>query len=154
MCAVVDVTAYRLVCAGRGLGVGIVRGLAKQGPKGHVVFSGARVCITFALIVHDSVRDDKKGQAAIENFKKEGITNGAPRFCADSHTHLNCAVSFVVFDVTDSKAVSAAVESILKTHKRIDVLVNNSGEPDFPFSETHACFRIRRCFAGRRSQAV
>ena len=36
-------------------------------------------------------------------------------------------VSFVVFDVTDSKAVNSAVESILKTHKRIDVVVNNSG---------------------------
>ena len=33
----------------------------------------------------------------------------------------------MVFDVTDSKAVSAAVESILKTRKRIDVVVNNSG---------------------------
>ena len=72
------------------------------------------------------MRDEKKGQAALESFKKEGLKNGSTAGSAVADSPF-CAVSFVVFDVTDSKAVRSAVESILKTHKRIDVVVNNSG---------------------------
>ena len=59
-----------------------------------------------------TARDEKKGQAALEKFKAEGLQNGAI-LRALLLPHFLCAVSYIVFDVTDSKAGNSAVDSIL-----------------------------------------
>lgn len=80
--------------ANRGIGLEIVRQLAR--------LKDYKVILTS--------RDEKKGKAACDQLKKEGLT-----------------VDFRVLNVTDPKSIDQCVESVLKAHGRIDALVNNAG---------------------------
>jgi NAD(P)-dependent dehydrogenase (short-subunit alcohol dehydrogenase family) len=79
--------------ANKGIGLETARQLGKQG-----------------IIVLLGARDLAKGQAAVDQLKKEGIDARA-----------------VKFDVVDPADVKAAAQQIEKEFGRLDILVNNAG---------------------------
>jgi NAD(P)-dependent dehydrogenase (short-subunit alcohol dehydrogenase family) len=80
--------------ANRGIGLEISRQLAKRGDI-HVVLTA---------------RDEKKGRAAAEKLREDGLD-------VDSHK----------LDVTSEKDIKALASWLADTHKRCDVLINNAG---------------------------
>ncbi len=77
----------------KGIGLETARQLAR---KGHTVLIGAR--------------DPKKGQAAVDALKHDGLTAHA-----------------VTLDVTSDKSIAAAVADVTSRFKALDVLINNAG---------------------------
>lgn len=74
---------------------------------------GRRTALAFARADHTvvaSMRDVGKGAALVDEARAEGL-----------------ALEVVALDVGDAASVAAAVDLVLGTHGRIDVLVNNAG---------------------------
>lgn len=79
--------------ANKGIGKEIARQLAKQDV--HVIMGA---------------RDSKRGQAAVDELSKEGLS-----------------VELVELDVTNESSVAAAAKTIQDKHGKLDILVNNAG---------------------------
>ena len=79
--------------ANKGIGKEIARQLAKQDV--HVIMGA---------------RDHKRGQAAVDELSKEGLS-----------------VELVVLDVTNDSSVADAAKTIQDKHGKLDILVNNAG---------------------------
>lgn len=79
--------------ANKGIGKEIARQLAKRDV--HVIMGA---------------RDRKRGQAAVDELSKEGLS-----------------VELVVLDVTNDNSVAAAAKTIQDKHGKLDILVNNAG---------------------------
>lgn len=79
--------------ANKGIGKEIARQLAKQDV--HVIMGA---------------RDRQRGQAAVDELSKEGLS-----------------VELVVLDVTNDSSVTAAAKTIQGNHGKLDILVNNAG---------------------------
>lgn len=84
--------------ANKGIGKEISRQLAKQDV--HVIMGA---------------RDHKRGQSAVDELSKEGLS-----------------VELVVLDVTDDSSVAAAAKTIQDKHGKLDILVNNAGIAAWP----------------------
>ncbi len=79
--------------ANKGIGFEIARQLGQQG-----------------IIILLGVRDQGRGEAAVQQLQAEG-----------------CEVSSVALDVTDQASINAAAAFIDSTYGRLDILVNNAG---------------------------
>ena len=79
--------------ANKGIGKEIARQLAKQDV--HVIMGA---------------RDHKRGQAAVDELSKEGLS-----------------VELIDLDITDDSSVTTAAKTIQDKHGKLDILVNNAG---------------------------
>jgi len=84
--------------ANKGIGKEIARQLAQQDV--HVIMAA---------------RDSKRGQAAVDELSREGLS-----------------VELVVLDVTDDSSVTAAAKTIQDKHGKLDILINNAGIAVWP----------------------
>jgi NAD(P)-dependent dehydrogenase (short-subunit alcohol dehydrogenase family) len=69
------------------------------------------------------------GAAIARLFSEHGATvSGIDRKAADAPTD---GVQYLVADITDAAGVGAAIQSVVDSHGRVDVLVNNAGADVF-----------------------
>ena len=73
-------------------------------------FAVAKQLLELGYSVFLGARDEKKGQAAVQQLSELGLTE----------------VSFLLIDVADSKSVRAAAEQLSLEAGRLDVLINNA----------------------------